>query len=493
VDLHFSFYYDIICKSERDKDLPQYYKKLADAYVHFISNLASINGVRCFVLAIYPSPVEAFRIPSQLSMYGVLTVDQILQLDMETWWEITNFRSRSHRLQLFNDSLRDACALTEGKVTFLSINDKLLHSDGTVRKEFIDLSPYNVHLLWEPLISLWAVELAKWDIGLDPSLLTDTTSSGKLYEQTKSKEIQDKNYGNFIVGPRLKDLLFFLLDQCKRLENLQEELNLPPEITLIEKNEKETEIESSHDGLATKGNNTVEKSSAADAQSSQLVSSLASSLVILEPLEEDRPQPSISAIPLEQIPNQRSRNDYSSQFRVHERRGEDASQSRFRGSSEGQQQQLYCHPNSRGGRNPNYGSQYHGGSKGDDGGHRQGGYVIYPPSAGENTDNTALESRAPSYRQHYNSAGLNDSRNLPPPPVANVPYGRGRGSGGRQQDRSAYQNRGANASYDRNGGGGNRRYSRGGSSAAESTPRELSWRDRAKVDVDSTTKHTSES
>eukprot|EP01037_Dinobryon_pediforme_P022226 gene22226-23307_t len=83
----------------------EYYKQLADEYVSFISTL-SANGVKCFVLAIYPSAVESFRIPSQLIMYGVLTVDQILQL--------------------FNDSLRASCERSEGRVTFLSINDKLL-------------------------------------------------------------------------------------------------------------------------------------------------------------------------------------------------------------------------------------------------------------------------------------------------------------------------------------------------------------------------------
>ena len=218
MDLHFSFYYDLVCKADRKIILSEYYKQLADEYVSFISTL-SANGVKCFVLAIYPSAVESFRIPSQLIMYGVLTVDQILQVDKETWWEATNFKSRSARLQLFNDSLRASCERSEGRVTFLSINDKLLSpEDNTVRKEFVDLSPYNVHLLWEPLIALWAEELEKWDMGLNPSLLTDTKLSGKLYGSKKAKEIEDNHYGSFDVGPRLKDLFYFLLEKSLELE-----------------------------------------------------------------------------------------------------------------------------------------------------------------------------------------------------------------------------------------------------------------------------------
>ena len=60
---------------------------------------------------------------------------------------------RRNRLDSFNRSLAAACA-SQG-IEFATLNDRIMDQYGTIDGAFIDASPYNIHLLWEPLMDLW--------------------------------------------------------------------------------------------------------------------------------------------------------------------------------------------------------------------------------------------------------------------------------------------------------------------------------------------------
>ena len=48
------------------------------------------------------------------------------------------------------------------------------------------MSPYNLHLLWEPLLKLWTKIFENDAIGLSPDCLTDINQSGAEYVGTKA-------------------------------------------------------------------------------------------------------------------------------------------------------------------------------------------------------------------------------------------------------------------------------------------------------------------
>ena len=93
----------------------------------------------------------------------------------------------------------------------MSLNDQVLNPDTSVKQEFKDINPVNLHLLWEPLIVLWADKLGPLDIGLQRSALVDMQRSASAYNTRKIAEVGDQV---FSVGPRLKLIMDYLDGQA---------------------------------------------------------------------------------------------------------------------------------------------------------------------------------------------------------------------------------------------------------------------------------------
>ena len=129
---------------------------------------------------------------------------------LEEWWRIASREARHSRLMTFNNSLENACKQHHGTV-YMSLNDLVLNPDNSVKQEFKDINPVNLHLLWEPLIVLWADKLELLEIGLARSALVDMQRSASAYNSRKIQEVGDQV---FSVGPRLRLIMDYLDGQA---------------------------------------------------------------------------------------------------------------------------------------------------------------------------------------------------------------------------------------------------------------------------------------
>jgi hypothetical protein len=95
-------------------------------------------------------------------------------------------------------------------VIFISLNDAILDENNGVKPLFKDVNPVNLHLLWEPLIVLWAEKLSSLNIGISPHMLVDMKRSASAYVSRKAQEVGDQV---FAIGPRLRIIMDYLQEQ----------------------------------------------------------------------------------------------------------------------------------------------------------------------------------------------------------------------------------------------------------------------------------------
>ena len=89
----------------------------------------------------------------------------------------------------------------------------------TVKKEFLDINPVNLHLLWEPLVLLWADILTPFNIGISRNKLQNMQKTAAMYHIRKIAEVGDKV---FEIGPRLRIIMDYLDNQTREQKmNLQ--------------------------------------------------------------------------------------------------------------------------------------------------------------------------------------------------------------------------------------------------------------------------------
>lgn len=111
---------------------------------------------------------------------------------------------------LFNNALEVACA-KHANVKYISVNSSILNGDNTVRSTFKDINPVNLHLLWEPLIMLWAEELSPLGLGISSKMLVDMHKSASAYNIRKIQELGDRV---FAIGPNLQLIMDYLDSQA---------------------------------------------------------------------------------------------------------------------------------------------------------------------------------------------------------------------------------------------------------------------------------------
>lgn len=111
---------------------------------------------------------------------------------------------------LFNNALEVACA-KHANVKYISVNSSILNGDNTVRSTFKDINPVNLHLLWEPLILLWAEELSSLGLGISSKMLVDMHKSASAYNIRKIQELGDRV---FAIGPNLQLIMDYLDSQA---------------------------------------------------------------------------------------------------------------------------------------------------------------------------------------------------------------------------------------------------------------------------------------
>lgn len=159
VDVHLSYYYTKYAKEDGTViDLTA----VAEAYVEFAKSIPAKHAT-VHIIGVYPSPVKTEFVQPSLEAYGVIPAGTIIDDEDMT------IEARHDRVELFNKTLQEACQRhnddnnNDGRrrrLVFETANPDVLDpTTGLLKPSFQDVSPYNIHLVWETTLLLW---LEKW-------------------------------------------------------------------------------------------------------------------------------------------------------------------------------------------------------------------------------------------------------------------------------------------------------------------------------------------
>jgi hypothetical protein len=178
VDLHFSYYYNLLLKNKFD------IKEILKSYVNFIASIKVNKNVSKYILNIYPSPVLDKNIPSQLILYNILEKN-IIKENKELILEHSNDEFRLQRLNEANTFLKEECI--KNNINFVEINNDIM-SNNKIKSRFIDPSIFNVHLRYEPQLKYLKNKITKCKIRNNYS-----ATAYKKYMSQKIKNLYTKN------------------------------------------------------------------------------------------------------------------------------------------------------------------------------------------------------------------------------------------------------------------------------------------------------------
>jgi hypothetical protein len=149
VDLNLSFYYDVIKNNGHiPTDGGKYYAEYIKLYVEWIANLPGIfNRI---IISPYISPLSSeMTIKSQVN-YGSSTKE-----DIEKYKEELDFCAddliRLTRYYEYLYQIEQQCN-TYKNLIYFNLNKYILNENLVLKKEFYDVSPYNMHIRWGPII-----------------------------------------------------------------------------------------------------------------------------------------------------------------------------------------------------------------------------------------------------------------------------------------------------------------------------------------------------
>lgn len=151
VDVHMSHYYN---KYAREPPVDPDLESIAKEYVGFI---AGLPGAERAIIGAYPSSLlEAEAVPQSLAAYGVLTEEQSAKIDVAD----CTLAIRQGRVREFNQHLKAACAAATPPVTYYDVFDALVDpATLQLRPEYLDISDFNIHVVWETTVLLWLDKL----------------------------------------------------------------------------------------------------------------------------------------------------------------------------------------------------------------------------------------------------------------------------------------------------------------------------------------------
>jgi hypothetical protein len=145
VDVHLSYYYTKYAKDGPTIDL----QSVARAYVEFA---ASLPARYIHVVGVYPSAVKDEDVVASLKAYGAISEDVSIPADD------IGAEKRQFRVQEFNRILKLECDRHD--ISLESAFSVMLDSQTNLLKPtFQDVSPYNIHVVWETTIFVW---LERW-------------------------------------------------------------------------------------------------------------------------------------------------------------------------------------------------------------------------------------------------------------------------------------------------------------------------------------------
>jgi hypothetical protein len=188
VDVHLSYYFTKYAKDGPTIDL----KQVAETYVAFAASLLAVTK-NIHILGVYPSPLEQKFVVPSLEAYGAISAGtSILEDDM-------TIEGRQSRVQDFNNILRAACA--KNGLIFEDAYTNLVDADThALKHSFRDVSPYNIHIVWETTILMWMEKWPWFKELADPGFSERIQKTWEEYLATKPWADNDHNATNIGVG-----------------------------------------------------------------------------------------------------------------------------------------------------------------------------------------------------------------------------------------------------------------------------------------------------
>jgi hypothetical protein len=185
VDIYFSYYYKYV-KNEKFE-----MEKIVKNYVEFIANLPyNCNKI---VFAIYPHFIKDENWFKTLLNYYILTQDEIDTLTEKEKKILSSMNFRSTLVKLFNKLLEIYCKIYN--LTYINFEDELLDKNDNVKNIFYsNISIYNIHLLWKPLLPLLVKKLKNCNIG--EKFKVDLHKTSNEYKKNKKESIEKKKFLN---------------------------------------------------------------------------------------------------------------------------------------------------------------------------------------------------------------------------------------------------------------------------------------------------------
>ena len=140
------------------------------------------------VVAAYPSSlVDDDKVPQCLSCYGILTEEQAATIPAQD----CKLTARQGRVREFNAHLARFCG--ERGVEYFDLFDELVEPDTLIlKKEYLDISELNIHVIWETTLLLWLQRLPFLKERTRPGFEAELQASLSKYIQEKKHEFAGK-------------------------------------------------------------------------------------------------------------------------------------------------------------------------------------------------------------------------------------------------------------------------------------------------------------
>lgn len=184
VDLNLSFYYDLVKNNTETK-----YNQYIIDYTYWIYSICHQKKIKPIILGVYPSPLDEYYTLCSLVKYGSLdqeTVDENEDVLIQYAEELT----RQMRYFEFNFTLKDNC--NKNGIIYFDLTHYLYNTNLTLKKEYRDISEYNMHLRWEPIIPILITELGKLHVPIEQTdIVKDIHEIEEKYIKYKNDKMEE--------------------------------------------------------------------------------------------------------------------------------------------------------------------------------------------------------------------------------------------------------------------------------------------------------------
>lgn len=201
VDINLSFYYDKCHsknKSENKNIFSSYNSDILKNYVNWISNLP--GNFKRIILGAYPSPLDQEYTIYSLINYGSLNKEEVNNnLELLKYYSSdllrkTRYFEFIYLLKFYCNSLK-LTNKNHNSVEYFDINEYLLDENLDIKDEYIDISKYNMHIRWEPIIPFLIKKLNDLCINISEKDIVDNIDEiESKYLKRKTQIINDRQY-----------------------------------------------------------------------------------------------------------------------------------------------------------------------------------------------------------------------------------------------------------------------------------------------------------